>query len=72
MDLVDSFECEWEILSVLHDDLQTPDFAAELLQQKASIEAITASAVPEPLPKFPELTKSYRDMLAAAVRGEAC
>lgn len=61
--LVASLTREWEILSFLHEDLQSPESALELLQAKNFIEAITAWAEPEPLPVFPPLTQGYRAYL---------
>jgi DNA primase len=72
VELVESLTCEWEILSDLHEDLQRPKCAEELLESKDTIEAITALAPVEPLPQFPEWTPKYRDYLAAAVKGELC
>jgi hypothetical protein len=67
-DLFEHLSREWEILSVLHDDLQAPEHAADLWEARESIDAITFGAEPEPLPEFPDLTPHYRQYLAAAVR----
>lgn len=63
-ELVESLNREWEILSDIHADLQRPECAAELLEAKDSIEAITAMAPVEPLQKFPPLTPEYQRNLA--------
>src|SRR4030095_10905575 len=63
--LVESLNREWEILSDLHEDLQRPECAKELLEAKGSIEAITALTPVEPLPDFPEWTHEYEEYLAA-------
>jgi hypothetical protein len=64
-ELVESLNREWEILSDLHEDLQRAECAAELLEAKGSIEAITALAPIEPLPEFPEWRREYGEYLAA-------
>jgi len=64
-DLIESLNSEWEILSDLHEDLQRSEHAAEFLEAKDSIEAITERASFEPLPQFPELTPEYKQYLAA-------
>lgn len=66
-ELAESLSREWEILSDLHADLQRPEVAEELLKAKGSIEAITAMAPVEPLPKFPE----YAEILRAHLPGVA-
>jgi DNA primase len=72
IELVESLNREWEILSDLYADLQRPEYAQEFLEAKDSIETITALAPIEPLLEFPELTPRYLDYLAAAVKGELC
>ncbi len=62
-ELKETFEREWEILSVFHANLQRPEFASELWEARDSIEAITADAEPEPLAEFPPLTEAYRQYL---------
>ena len=69
-ELLASLTGQWEILAVFHDDLQNPEFAEELWRARDSIEAITQSAEPEPLPEFPPLTAAYREHIRAAVWGE--
>lgn len=60
-----SFEREFSFLETLFDDLQQPEYVAEFLAVKASIEVITATAPVEPLPVFPEWTQQYGDYLVA-------
>ena len=55
-ELVESLSREWEILSDLHDDLQNPDYAAELWEARDKIELLTADVDPESLMEFPILT----------------
>jgi hypothetical protein len=64
-ELVESLNREWEILSDLHEDLQRPKYAAELLEAKDSIETITALAPIEPLPDFPKWMHDYEEYLVA-------
>lgn len=59
-ELVASLTRECEILSDIQEDLQHPKYAAEFLESKDSIEAITQWAEPEALPTFPPLTDKYR------------
>lgn len=61
---------EWEILSVLSDDLQEPKEIMSLWAERESVEAMLADAIPEPLPDFPPITDEYRGHLKAVVRGE--
>jgi len=61
---------EWEILSVLSDDLQDPKEIMSLWAERESVEAILADAMPEPLPDFLPITPECRARLQAAVRGE--
>lgn len=61
---------EWEILSVLSDDLQDPTRVMELWTEREAVEAMLADAIPEPLPDFPPITDEYRGHLKAVVRGE--
>jgi hypothetical protein len=60
----ESLECEWDILSDFHADLQRAEFAEEFLEAKPSIEAITVLAPVEPLPEFPEWPQEYEEYLA--------
>jgi hypothetical protein len=62
-ELSTSLECEWEILSDLHADLQNPLLAGEMLAAKDTIDRITGDAQPEPLTEFPPLTPAYRAYL---------
>ena len=57
--LLERFEGEWSILEILFDDLTRPECAAEFLEVKDSIEAITARAPVEPVEDFPTLTPEY-------------
>lgn len=71
-ELLESLTREWEILSDLFEDLQSPSHAEELFRARDFIEAITQWAYPEPLPDFPTLTDERRSRLAAIVKGERC
>jgi len=64
-ELVESLSREWELLSGLHEDLQRPEYAAELWEARDMIEALTVDIEPEPLPVFPAMTDSYREYLRA-------
>ena len=64
-DLEASCKREWLILSDLHEDLQNLDCADELIDCRASIEAITESAYLEPPAEFPKLTAAYRAHIEA-------
>lgn len=61
---------EWEILSVLSDDLQDPTQVMSLWAERESVEAILAGAVEEPLPDYPPIAPEHRERLRLAVRGE--
>lgn len=62
---------EWEILSVLSDDLQDPKQVISLWREKADLEAILADAEPEPLADdFPVVTAEYKSRLQAVARGD--
>jgi hypothetical protein len=54
--LAQSLTDEWEILGVLHDDLQEPTLAVELWGHRDSIELVTDQALPEPIESFPSIT----------------
>ncbi len=56
---VERFEGEFSILETLFDDLARPAYAAEFLELRYSIEAITAGAPVEVLDEFPPLTPEY-------------
>ncbi len=62
---------EWQILSVLADDLQTPQCVIFLWEAREIVENLLQDVEPEPLPTFPPLTDRYRATLQAYVRGEA-
>lgn len=64
-DVLASLEHEWEVLEILHDDLQNPKLAAELWESRESIETLTAGIELDPLPEFPPLTNYYREYLRA-------
>ncbi len=64
-ELVELLNREWGILSDIHEDLQRPEFAADFLEAKSSIEALTAHAPVEPLPEFSLWTDEYRERLVA-------
>jgi hypothetical protein len=64
-EVVESLSREWEILCVLHDDLQRPKYAAELWEARDSIEKITAGIDMDPVPAFPPLTDAYCEHLGA-------
>ena len=65
--LVERIEREFAVLEGLFDDLSNPACAAEFLELKGGIEAITAMAPDEPLEAFPQLTSEYRRYLAEVV-----
>ena len=48
-ELSTSLEREWQVLSDLHDDLQNPLVAGEMLTAKDTIDEITAGAQVDPL-----------------------
>jgi DNA primase len=63
----ESLRRQWAILSDLHDDLVNPSYSAELWEQRAWIEQLTAGVEPEPLPEFPPLTESYGALLRSVI-----
>ena len=65
--LLERFEREFSILEILFADLVRPECAADFLELKDSIEAITARAPAEPLPEFPEWTPEFRAYLQELV-----
>jgi hypothetical protein len=58
---------QWEILSDLHDDLVNPSYSAELWEQRAWIEQLTADVKLEPFPEFPPQTPSYLAYLGSVL-----
>jgi hypothetical protein len=67
-ELTESLLDEWEVLSILHEDLAKPENAADLWALRESIERITDHAEPEPLQELPPLTDSYRAYLRGIVQ----
>src|SRR5262249_4413287 len=69
---VDCLEREFEIISILSDDLQTPRYAIALYrdpEQSGWVENLLADPPPEEPPEFPELTPEYRARLEELVKG---
>ena len=56
---------KFKILEIIFEDLQNPEFAADLWAARESIEAITARPPFERLPEFPEWTPEYTAYLRA-------
>lgn len=69
IDKIERCKREWEILSVLSDDLQDPTQVMSLWAERDAVETILADAPDEPLPTDPTITPEYRAWLQAAVRG---
>jgi len=68
-ELADSLECEWEVLSVLHEDLQNLEFAEDLLNCRDAIDRIIEDSPVEAPEYFPELTPQYRAYLQSIHTG---
>jgi hypothetical protein len=69
---IDRLVREFQILSVLSDDLQTPRYALALYrdaQAKSWVENLLADTAPQEPPEFPELTAVYRERLRAYSKG---
>ena len=65
--LVEQFAREFSMLETFFDDLARPEFAAEFLKLKDSIEAIASRAPVELFDDFPRLTPEYRAYLQELV-----
>jgi hypothetical protein len=64
-ELAARLRCAWEILADLHDDLANPTHSAELWEQRAWIEQITAGVELEPVPALPPWKPEYIAYLVA-------